>query len=190
MLFTKTALATGDLETLSARVEQELRTHKSKYIAHGTLFLICGVLAATLPVATALSVEMLIGIVLLLSGAFQFVLTLKSRMHWWSLLSAALSIIIGIVMLAKPLAGLLAVVTLIAVFMTLEGLFELLLAFEFRPLRNWSWMLFSGFITLLLAIVLWVGFPAFDVLYLGWVVAINLILYGLSLLMLVWRVAA
>jgi hypothetical protein len=33
-------------------------------------------------------------------------------------------------------------------------------------------------------------YPAFDVFYLGWVVAINLILYGLSLLMLVWRIAS
>jgi uncharacterized membrane protein HdeD (DUF308 family) len=43
---------------------------------------------------------------------------------------------------------------------------------------------------MLLAIILWIGFPTFDVLYLGWVVAINFILYGLSLMMLVWRVAA
>jgi uncharacterized membrane protein HdeD (DUF308 family) len=190
MLFTRTIVATGNFEALTERVTQELKSHKGKYIFQGTAFIIFGVLAAALPVATALSAELLIGVVLLLSGIFQLVLTIKSRMHWWSLLSSCLSMIIGILMVWKPLAGLLAVVTLMAVFMTIEGIFELFLAFEFRPVRNWNWMLFSGIITLILAAILWIGFPAFDVLYLGWVIAINLILYGLSLLMLVWRIAS
>ena len=148
-----------DVDVLRKRFEQELRNHKGKYIFQGTVFMILGILAAALPAATALSVELLIGVVLLLSGIFQLILTLKSKMHWWSILSAVLSISVGIVMLWKPMAGLLAVVTLLAIFMTLEGLFQLFLAFEFRPLRNWGWMFFSGLVTLLLAVVLWLGFP-------------------------------
>jgi uncharacterized membrane protein HdeD (DUF308 family) len=179
-----------DMGALRARFEENVRTHKSKYIFQGTVFIICGILAAALPAATALSVELMIGVVLAFSGIFQLVLTIKSKMHWWSLLSALLSIAVGTIMIWRPLAGLLAVVTLLAIFMTAEGIFELLLAWQFRPLRNWSWMLFSGIVTLILAIILWIGFPAFDVLYLGWVVAINLILYGVSLMMLVWRVAS
>lgn len=188
MLPTETDVA-GDMEALRTRFERELCAHKGKYIFQGTVFIVLGILAASLPAATALSVELMIGVVLLLSGAFQLVLTFRSRMHWWSMLSALLSIAIGTVMVWKPLAGLLALVTLIAIFMTAEGVFELLLAWQFRPARNWSWMLFSGLVTLLLAVVLWFGFPTFAVLYLGWVVAINFILYGLSLMMLVWRVA-
>jgi len=179
-----------DLSALRARFERELRIHKGKYIFQATIFIILGILAAALPGATALSAELLIGTVLLMSGVFQLVLTLKSHMHWWSVLSALLSIVVGTIMVWKPFAGLLAIVTLIAIFMTMEGIFELMLAWQFRPLRNWSWMLFSGVVTLVLAAILWIGFPAFDVLYLGWVIAINLILYGLSLMMLVWRVVS
>jgi uncharacterized membrane protein HdeD (DUF308 family) len=108
-------------------------------------------------------------------------------MHGWSLLSSCLSIAIGIIMLWQPMPVLMAFVTLLAIFMTVEGILELSLAFQFRPVRNWSWMLFSGIVTLVFAAILWIGFPVFDVLYLGWVIAINLVLYGLSLLMLVWR---
>jgi len=180
----------GGLDALRQHFEQKMRAHKGKYILQGTIFIVLGFLAAALPVATALSVELLVGVALLLSGVFQLVLTWQSRMHWWSLLSSLLSIIVGGTMLWKPLTGMLALVTLIAIFMTIEGLFELLLAVQYRPARNWSWMLFSGIVTLVLAIILWLGFPAFDVLYLGWILAINLVLYGISLLMLVWRVAA
>jgi uncharacterized membrane protein HdeD (DUF308 family) len=51
-------------------------------------------------------------------------------------------------------------------------------------------MLFAAIITLALAAVLWLGFPTFDILYLGWIIAANLLLYGLSLWMLVWKIAA
>jgi uncharacterized membrane protein HdeD (DUF308 family) len=189
MLFTK-ALAAKDFDTFAARIEQELRDHKSKYIFQGLGFVLAGILAATFPSTTALNVELIIGAILLLTGVFQLILTLKSRMHWWSILSAGLSIGIGFVMLWKPLPFLLAFVTVLAFFMTIEGLLELLLAFQFRPVRNWSWMLFSGIVTLVLAAMLWIGFPVFDILYLGWVIAINLVFYGLSLLMLVWRSAS
>ena len=186
MLFSK-AMVTEDFDSFAERIERELRDHKGKYIFQGIVFVIAGVLAAAFPAVTAITVELIIGVILLLTGGFQLVLTLKSGMHWWSLLSAGLSIGFGALMLWQPLPMLLAFVTLLAIFMTIEGVLELLLAFQFRPIRNWKWMLFSGSVTLLLAVMLWIGFPIFDVLYLGWVIAINLLFYGLSLLMLVWR---
>ena len=186
MAVVETGAMMAELGTLRMAFEQRLREHKSKYIFQGTVFIILGILAGALPAATALSVELMVGVVLLLSGVFQLVLTLKSHIHWWSFFSALLSRVVGTVMVWKPFAGLLAIV----IFMTMEGIFELLLAWQFRPVRNWSWMLFSGIITLVLAALLWLGFPTFDVLYLGWVIAINFILYGLSLMLLVWWVAA
>jgi len=189
MLFEK-AMVTEDFDAFAERIDQELRDHKGRYIFRGMVFILAGILAAAFPATTVVNVELIVGVVLLLTGIFQLVLTLKSKMHWWSLLSAGLSIVIGGIMLWKPLPVLLAFVTLLAIFMTIEGVLELLLAFQFRPVRNWGWMLFSGVITIILATILWIGFPAFDVLYLGWVIAANLVLYGLSLLMLVWRSAS
>jgi uncharacterized membrane protein HdeD (DUF308 family) len=187
MLFTNTPSV--DLKTLSVRIEQHLRDHRGKYIFQGILFIMFGILAAAVPSIAALNVTLLLGAVLLATGVLQLIFTLKARTHWWSLLSAALSILCGLVVLWKPVDVLLAIVTLIAIFLTIEGFFELLLAFQFRTARNWGWMIFSGLVTLGLAVLLWIGYPAVGILYLGWVIAINFILYGLSLLMLVWRVA-
>ncbi len=180
----------GDLGDLREHVERQLREHRGKYVLQGTAFIVAGFLVAVFPATTTLNVELIIGVVLLLTGVLQLILTLSSKMHWWSLLSACLSILVGIVMLWKPLPVLLTLVTLLAIFMSVEGLLELLLAWRFRPARNWRWMLFSGATTLLLAVILWIGYPVLDVFYLGWVIAINLVLYGLSLLMLVWRSAS
>ena len=40
-------------------------------------------------------------------------------------------------------------------FLLTEGVFELLLAFRLRPLRNWTWVLGDGIITLLLGGIIW-----------------------------------
>ncbi len=180
----------GAGDNLGARIERHLRDHKLKYILQGIGFIIAGILAVMLSGTTALHTEFVIGIALLMTGMLQLALTLTSKMHWWSLLSAALSIATGLLILWKPFAVLMSIVMLLAVFMTLESLFELFLALRFRPLRNWGWMIFSSAATFLMAIILWIGYPAFDLLYLGWIVAVNFVLYGLALLMLVWSVAS
>ena len=187
MLFTQTMMTSGNFGSLGANVERELRAHKGKYIFQGTAFVVAGMLAAIFPAATALNLAMIVGVILLITGVFQLMLTVKSRMPSWSLISSCLSITIGTIMLWQPLPILMAFITLLAIFLTVEGTLEVLLALQFRPARNWRWMLFSGLATLGMALVLWIGFPVFGMLYLGWFIAINLVLYGLSLLMLVSR---
>ena len=185
MLFPKAS--PRDIDAFTLRLEEELNHHKSKYVFQGILFIGAGILAAVFPATTAINVEIMIGIILIAVGLAQAVFALKSHRHSWGLVSAVLAMGVGLFMLARPLSVLFAFVTLLAIFMSVEGVLELLLAFQLRPARNWSWMFASGLITLALALMLWVGFPVFGVLYLGCVIAINLILYGFSLIMLVWK---
>ena len=189
MIFAKEILAVKEGASLQERVEKYVGSHKKQFILQGIGFIVSGILSATLSGTTALHTELLIGVALLLTGIFQFVLTFTSKMHWWSFLSAGLSTSVGIVILWKPFPVFISLVTLLVVFMALEGLFEIFLALRFRQLRNWSWMIFSSVVTLTMAAVLWIGYPAFDVLYLGFFIAVNFVLYGVSLLMLVWKVA-
>ncbi len=187
LFFRRSTLVSVDLEALRRQITENIKEHRGWYIFQGVLFVVCGILAAILPGATALGMGILIGALLLVSGAIQLFMTFKSKIHWWSILSALLSLIAGGIMVFEPFAGLIALVTIVAIFLTVEGVFEILLAFKFRPVSNWWWMLLAGIVTLILAILLWVGFPELGILYLGWIIAINLLLYGISLLMLVWK---
>lgn len=185
MIFSNAMIKRGCFGSLGPAVEHELQTHKRKYIAQGVLFILAGMISAVFPASTVVSLGMIIGALLLVTGLVQLVLSLKSRTHWWSLFSALLSIAIGAVLLIQPLPMLLAFMTLLAIFLTIEGILELLLSLQFRPARNWNWMFISGVITIILAMLLWIGWPIFGFLYVGWAIAINLIFYGVSLLMLV-----
>ncbi len=175
---------TDDILAARTQIEHDIGSHRAWYIIQGALFLLIGFLALILPGVVAVSAELFIGSLLLVSGVFQLIASYRSRMHWWSFLSAALSIVIGGWMLWSPLAGLIALVMALAIFFTIEGIFEIMLAFEFRPARQWGWMLASGIISLVLAFLLWSGLPVLSIFYLSLIIAINFVFYGLSLLML------
>jgi len=189
MIFSSTLFRKDAFGSMGSSIEQELRNHKGKYIFQGVLFILAGLVAAVFPASTVLSLGMIIGALLLVTGLVRLVLSLKAKTHWWSLFSSLIAIAIGLVLLLQPLPMLLAFMTLLAVFLMIEGILELLLSLQFRPAHNWQWMLVSGIITIILAMLLWVGWPLLGFYYIGWAIAINLIFYGVSLLMLV-RAAA
>ncbi len=184
-MFFFNVLRKDNFAALGPAIERDLQAHRGKYIAQGVLFILAGVAAAVFPASTVVSLSLIVGALLLATGIVQLFLSLKSKTHWWSIFSALLSIAVGGILLIRPLPMLLAFMTLVALFLTVEGLLELLLALQFRPARNWNWMFVSGIMTILLALLLWIGWPIFGFFYLGWAIAINLIFYGLSLLMLV-----
>lgn len=186
-------MAFATLEIRRARearddIESAVSRHRRWYIVQAVVFMLAGILAMALPSATAIGLELLIGVLLLISGAVQGYISLRSRLHVWALVSSVASLVVGILMLFNPMAGTIALATVLAIFLLIEGIVELLLAFEFRPMRFWGWLAFSGFISLVLAALLFAGWPDTTVLFLGVVIGINLLLYGLALLFLTWAV--
>lgn len=185
MAMTSTAEIREDIEQFRKRLEAGIREHRGWYMFQGAVFVLAGMLAVILPNATAIGFELLIGALLLVSGAVQGVASLRSSMHWWSLLSALLSIVVGLLLLFNPMAGTIALATVLAVFLSIEGIVEIFLSLQYRPMRNWGWLLASGMVSLLLAALLFAGWPEITVLFMGIIIGINLIIYGAALLALV-----
>lgn len=177
-----------DYQALKERIESAIAHHRPWYMFQAMIFIIGGILAMVLPQATALGVELLIGVLLLVSGLVQGIASLRSKLHWWSLLSSLAAIIIGGLMLGYPLTGTVALATVLAVFLAIEGALETLLALEFRPAKNWGWLLASGIVSMVLAALLFAGWPEITVLFLGVIVGINLLFYGVALLALTLHV--
>ena len=60
----------------------------------------------------------------------------------------------------------------------------LLAAIEHREhLRSWGWVVFSGIIDLLLAYLIWQGWPSSADWAIGLLVGVNMLFFGLSLVM-------
>lgn len=170
------------LTDISARMNKQISEHRSWYIFQGTAFVIAGVLAIILPNVTAIGFSVLIGAVLFASGFIQAIAAFTAKSHWWAIISAVLSLSVGGWMIFNPVAGSVALATILAIFLLLEGIAELFLAYQLRPVINWGWLLISGIVSLLLGFIVFAGWPGASLVLLGIIIGINLLFYGTALL--------
>ena len=88
---------------------------------------------------------------------------------------------IGYLFLAQPLKGILTLTVLMTLFFALEGLAKISFALMMRPLAHWGFVLFSGVTALILAWVVWMGWPGTAEWFLGLLFGINMVFGGWSL---------
>lgn len=166
-------------------LQNDIQRHRKWFVFQGALFVIVGALAIILPIATALTLGAVLGALLLVGGIVKALTSIGRHASGWSWASAILAIITGGLMMWNPWAGLLALSALVAVFLVFEGITEIFVAFRFKPLFEWGWLLASGVISLILGIGAFVFFPLVGMLYVGIAVGISLLFYGMALLMVV-----
>ena len=177
----------ADLDQLQTAVANSLHAHWQLFLTEGIILFILGVLAIVVPPIATIAVEILIGWLLLVSGIVGLIATLRSRSapgFWWSLVSAVLGIVAGIVLLAWPLSGALSLTLVLTVFLVLEGVVSILYALEHKRELSGRWgaMLFSGVVDLFLAGIIFVGLPGTAAWAIGLLVGINLVFGGSALI--------
>lgn len=159
--------------------------HWGLYLFEGILFVLLGILAIALPGFFTLGLELLIGWLFIISGiieGYRYFKTHDIPGHTASILSAILYLIIGVLLLVYPLAGILSLTMLLTVFFILEGIAKVYLAFKLKPLRHWGVLLFNGIIALIMAAIIIGGWPLSAVWVIGLLVGINMLFFGFSLI--------
>ena len=68
------------------------------------------------------------------------------------------------------------------------GQSKVIFALTIRPFPNWGWVLLSGIVGIMLALVLWASMPVAAAWLLGALLAIGLVSEGFALAWLAWRV--
>lgn len=176
-----------DAERIQAAVATSLHEHWVFYLVEGIVLLVLGLAAFILPPIATLAVEFTVGWVFLLSGVVGFIATFRMRRapgFWWSLLSAILGVVAGIALLGWPLSGAFSLTVIVIAFFMIEGVVSIMFALEHKRERSgrWSWMLASGIMDLVLAIVIFIGLPATAAWAIGLLVGINMVFGGLALI--------
>lgn len=165
-------------------MQHYFQTHWKLFLAEGVLLIILGVIAIMAPHFFTVAIVVSIGWILLFGGLF-----ILSRALFFSqmpgfglwLFMGATQVIIGYLFLTQPLDGILTLTLLMTLFFTLEGLSKISFAFMMRPMAHWGYVLFSGITALLLAVVVWMGWPGTAEWLLGLLFGINLFFGGWSL---------
>jgi uncharacterized membrane protein HdeD (DUF308 family) len=177
----------ADLDRIQSTVTSSLHRHWRFLLVEGIVLFILGLLAIIVPPLATIAVEVLIGWLLLMSGIIGLIATFRMQSapgRGWSLASAVLGIVAGIVLLAWPLSGAVSLTLILTVFLTLEGVVSILYALEHkRELSGrWGFMLFSGIVDLLLAGMIFAGLPGTAAWAIGLLVGINLVFGGSALI--------
>jgi len=160
-------------------------------LAYIVLLVVAGILAVIFPVISSVAVVVLLGWLLIISGALQGI-SLVGAGHvphfWLQLISVILAVLIGLLFLRDPGDGLLTITLLLIVFFMIEGISKLIFALTIRPFPNWGWVMASGIIGILLSFYLWTSLPITAIWLLGVLLGIQLICEGAALGYLAWQV--
>src|SRR5262249_35210460 len=92
----------------SAANVKSIHDHWALFLTEGVLLVIFGAAVIVVPPFATLAVTIFLGWLFLISGISGFVITLMERQaagFWWALLSAILAIVVGGLLLWKPLEG-------------------------------------------------------------------------------------
>jgi len=178
-----------DIDKVQRAVAASLHEHWVLFLVEGIVLVVLGLLAIVLQPIATLAVEILFGWLFLISGIVGLVTTFWMRQapgFWWSLLSAVLGIAAGIVLLARPVSGVLTLTLILIVFFTIEGVTSIMYALEHkRELSGrWGWMLASGIVDLIVAGIILVGLPGTAAWAIGILVGINMVFGGSALIMM------
>lgn len=149
----------------------------------GVLYLLAGLLCVLLPLVAGMAVAWVLGIALAVLGVVQVVGAFQASSFGAGIgdaLIGLLYLVVGVLVLMHPIAGLAFLSTLIVVMMLIHGILLISSALQIKPEDGWGWILFGGILSVVLAVILilkptkalWLPglLVGIDLLFSGWTI--------------------
>jgi len=169
---------------------EHLRGKSGWLLALGTALIVLGTIALTFIPAATLGTVVVLGWLMILSGFVEAVEAVRVR-RWQGvflhIIGGLLGVLVGLMIVANPVAGALVWTLLFAAFFSVVGLFRIIVAFHLKY-RTWGWAAFDGAITLALGVMLMAKWPSSAIWFLGFTLGISLILRGWSTVMFAFAI--
>ena len=166
-------------------VRSEIKSSASSMKWMGILTLIFGVLAMMMPFVTGQSVLMLIGILVMAGGILRLIWAFKAGSLGKGILVFAigvLTLLAGFWIITEPFIAAGALTIVLAVYFFADGLLEIIAAFSVSEGKGW--LMFDGVVTVILGVLLFMGFPLSGPVAVGVLLGIKLLLAGITMLTL------
>ncbi|HEY0851837.1 MAG TPA: HdeD family acid-resistance protein [Bradyrhizobium sp.] len=176
-----------DLNELQAKMREAVRAHWRAFLVEGILLAVMGFAAVIVPQVASLAVAILLGWLFLISGIGGLIVTYWAREmpgFWWSLISAALAVLAGGTLLARPMQGVLTLTIVVGAYFLAEGVATILYALEHRRelSERWSWLLIGGAMDIVIAGLIFAGLPGSAEWAIGLLAGLNLMFGGATLI--------
>lgn len=176
-----------DFSRLQSAMSQTVKAHWKAFLFEGILLAVLGVAALILPPLASLAIAIFLGWMFLVSGIGGLIVTYWARStpgFWWSLVSAALAVLAGMLLLARPMQAVLTLTIVLGAYFLAEGVATIMYALEHRrePSGRWTWLLISGLFDIAISFLVITGLPSSAEWAIGILVGINLLFGGATLI--------
>jgi uncharacterized membrane protein HdeD (DUF308 family) len=178
--------APEDFAKLQSAVSRAVKAHWKAFLFEGILLVVLGIAALIVPPLASLAITIFLGWMFLISGIGGLVVTYWARNmpgFWWSLISAALAVLAGMILLARPAQAVLTLTIVVGAYFLAEGVATIMYALEHRRelTGRWSWLLISGLVDLVISFLVITGLPSSAEWAIGILVGINLLFGGATM---------
>jgi len=161
---------------------------RTQTITTGVIFILMGMLSIAFPFYSSLGMEAFLGALFLVGGIFQLFGAFDDNRHpsyVWRFFSGVIYILAGVYLLGQPLIGLQILTLIVIILFFAQGFFTLVYSFHVKQISTrWGWPLVNGILTIFLASLLLIDYPSSSLWTLGLLVGVNLLTFGLTVLML------
>jgi uncharacterized membrane protein HdeD (DUF308 family) len=178
-----------DATEVMGRIKKSLHQHWRLFLVEGIVLIVLGMAALIVPPIAGLAVSVFVGWLFLIGGAVGLVATLASSSapgFWWSMFSALLTILAGLLFIVWPFGGVISLTFVLTLFFLFDGVFTIMYAIEHRRQysRRWGWVFASGLLDLLLVVLIILALPGSVIWALGIIVGIDMLFGGFSIIAL------
>jgi uncharacterized membrane protein HdeD (DUF308 family) len=172
---------------LQSAMSRTVKAHWKAFFLEGILLAILGIAALILPPLASLAITIFLGWMFLISGIGGLIATFWARNtpgFWWSLISAALAVLAGMILLARPMQAVLTLTIVLGAYFLAEGVATIMYALEHRRelTGRWSWLVISGLVDIVISFLVITGLPSSAEWAIGVLVGINLLFGGATLI--------
>lgn len=154
-------------------------------LVFGVVLIALGVAAMSAMFIATLATVLVLGILFLTGGVVDIVNAFWARRwrgFWIHLLAGILYLVLGFLMVQRPLASAATFTLMIAAVLFIGGLFRIAIAVTERY-HGWVWGLLNGVISVVLGVMIWRDWPDSAFWVIGLFVGIDMVFAGLAWVM-------
>ena len=153
----------------------------------GVMLVALGIFSVMAPLISGIAVTVLVGMYLVAAGCIEIYFAFKASSFGKGALQflfGGVGLVAGVVCLAMPVASLQTLTMILAVLFVIGGIVEILLALSMKPAAGWDWLLFSGIVSILVAVLIFAEWPMSGLWAVGVLVGARILFHGLTLIAL------
>lgn len=165
---------------------RHIESKRTEFFWLGVAMCIIGILAIIFPFITTLTVEFMVGWLLVLAGLIGFgsSFTVEGTGPFFGrLLLSLLYFGLGLYFLTHPAAGIVVLTIVLAALFLIDGAVQLTYAFEMRQRGGWFWMLLSGLVSIIVGLLIAGGLPGTSLFALGILIGVSFLSTGIAFIL-------